>query len=1150
MKKLLALVLALVMTLSLCVTSNAAYKDAADVDLNEAVDVLTAVGVFQGDENGKMNPKANLTREQAAKLVAYLQIGQKAADALVGGSKFTDVAKTAWSAGYVDYCASTGVVAGVGAGKFDPAGSLTALQFGKMLLVCLGYDAKAEGLTGSDWTINTSKLMTSANLLKGLDAVTANSVVTREQAAQMMLNALKAPMVEYANKATSISVNGAVIDFGGSTASYVTSTIAKEQTISKEHLSNDGPFTVELGEKLFPKLVLTATTDDFGRPANKWTNNGKKIGVYAKAADYTYTTGVKEKDLYSDLGLSSDLKATTEWYIDGKLQDTAKTFSKTSTTKFGANGLLTEFWVDTEANTLKCVQVNTYVAKVASVVKATSTADRYVTLDDLYVTSIAKLNPKFETESFDTKDLVTFTMAWNDSTSKYDIQTVTALEKTATADLTKYVGSNINTAGSNFTAGETYNYSKNFHVDGATADTDSVSLFKLETSLDVYCDQYGYAIYVEGTETATDYAVVLAIGSTNPYGTGTQGATLLLADGTVKEATIKWSTTTNAGRGAYDDIDGVRFLGDLVTYTVKNDVYTLTAADARAVGTSTSKYSNNATDDNGSVHFNTATITNGKSHVTLGGNSLYATEQTLFFVKTGALADHSKWTYNVYTGYNAVPQITEQGADNIKAVTYVTDATVASQVKAVFVDCVAVDGYTGNTTIIARQASPDVITEAADYSYAVLPAIVDGEITTVAVNYKDMLAATKTMNGAGSYYFSSVVTNDKDQVSSGTQISTTAQSNSLTSSDYGYATQGTVAANTTKKVVGFKNAGSVIYWAYNDSTKVYYISDDWKEITEGDVTAIGTDETDTVLFTLTSDKVLKNVYIQKVAETVTDAVTPVVSLNETYAFAQGTTETLTVTNTAAGTADLSYKWYKNGALVAGDNATLTIDVSAAGTATYKCVVTNTDNTKSGEKEATATTNTATVTVYAPMTVVVKYVKESGVVVKTLAPETVAYDGTTNQSKTYTFDASLVPGYVQIGFDNTQTIAFEAGAAKTVTFYVEETTLSTDASLASIARGGYNVDISSGTAFTANSTGVSAPLVVTATDANATVTITCTYDNGTTGDYYNDSWGPATHECSTGTDNVSNLRNKAFTIRVTAPAGNYVDYTLTGDQVVS
>ena len=195
MKKLLALVLALVMSMSLVTISNAAFKDADKIDYKEAVDVMNAVGVFIGDEKGNFNAKENLTREQAAKIIAYLELGSKAADALVGGATFTDVASTRWSAGFVGYCAQAGVVNGVGNGNFDPAGQLTALQFGKMLLVELGYDAKAAGMVGADWAINTSKLMAKAKLMDKIDG-SVNQVLTREKAAQMCLNALKTPTVE------------------------------------------------------------------------------------------------------------------------------------------------------------------------------------------------------------------------------------------------------------------------------------------------------------------------------------------------------------------------------------------------------------------------------------------------------------------------------------------------------------------------------------------------------------------------------------------------------------------------------------------------------------------------------------------------------------------------------------------------------------------------------------------------------------------------------------------------------------------------------------------------------------------------------------------------------------------------------------------
>ena len=179
MKKLLALVLALVMSMSLVTISSADFKDADKIDYNEAVDVMNAVGVFIGDDNGNFNPKANLERAQAAKIVAYLLLGNKTAEGLAGSGKFTDVAKTNWAAGFIDYCAATGVVAGVGNGKFDPNGSLTTLQFAKMLLVALGYDAKIEGFTGNDWSINVSAKANQVGLLDGLD-VGANAALTRE----------------------------------------------------------------------------------------------------------------------------------------------------------------------------------------------------------------------------------------------------------------------------------------------------------------------------------------------------------------------------------------------------------------------------------------------------------------------------------------------------------------------------------------------------------------------------------------------------------------------------------------------------------------------------------------------------------------------------------------------------------------------------------------------------------------------------------------------------------------------------------------------------------------------------------------------------------------------------------------------------------
>ena len=74
LKKILALVLALVMSLSLVTMANADYADQADIDNEEAVAVMSALGVLQGSD-GKFNPDAILSREEAAKIITYMLMG-------------------------------------------------------------------------------------------------------------------------------------------------------------------------------------------------------------------------------------------------------------------------------------------------------------------------------------------------------------------------------------------------------------------------------------------------------------------------------------------------------------------------------------------------------------------------------------------------------------------------------------------------------------------------------------------------------------------------------------------------------------------------------------------------------------------------------------------------------------------------------------------------------------------------------------------------------------------------------------------------------------------------------------------------------------------------------------------------------------------
>ncbi|MBQ2651624.1 MAG: S-layer homology domain-containing protein, partial [Clostridia bacterium] len=122
LKRNLAFVLAMVMALSLTVSAKGIedYTDANEIAFAEAVDVLTEMGILEGTD-GVFNPTDILTREQGAKIIAYLMLGKSAADNLnVAEAPFTDVPANRWSAGYIAYCASQGIVKGVNANEFNP----------------------------------------------------------------------------------------------------------------------------------------------------------------------------------------------------------------------------------------------------------------------------------------------------------------------------------------------------------------------------------------------------------------------------------------------------------------------------------------------------------------------------------------------------------------------------------------------------------------------------------------------------------------------------------------------------------------------------------------------------------------------------------------------------------------------------------------------------------------------------------------------------------------------------------------------------------------------------------------------------------------------------------------------------------------------
>ena len=368
MKKFLSLVLALVMTMSLVTVSAGAedFTDAADINYEEAVEVISAIGVVNGYANGSFGPEGGLTRQAAAKIICNMILGPTTAAELdADTAPYPDVAVDSDFAGYIAYCQKEGIISGYADGTFKPANPLTGYAFMKMLLGALGYDANVEGYAEPNWSINVAKQAIGIGLNAGLkDEFNGSDYVTREEAALYAFNTLKATMVEYPEN-SKIVVGGA----------EVTLASARQDVEWGTGLKADGKVEadgfVQFAEKYFSKLVRVDDTDAFMRPANTWTYNKEEIGTYV---DYTklvesYTTGTTGKTFYELLGSVALRDNEVECYVNGAgIYDITSELRRNNTDDVSVTGtgVLTEVYMDTDKEVITIVAIDTFLAQATA----------------------------------------------------------------------------------------------------------------------------------------------------------------------------------------------------------------------------------------------------------------------------------------------------------------------------------------------------------------------------------------------------------------------------------------------------------------------------------------------------------------------------------------------------------------------------------------------------------------------------------------------------------------------------------------------------------------------------------------------------------------------------------------------------------------
>ena len=200
-KKVLSLVLCVAMMLSVMVMSTgAAFTDQDEIQNAEAVDMTSALGIIDGYEDGSFQPAENIERGEAAKMISAMLNGGRDSVQETTESSYNDVLGSvdAWANKYIEYCTARGIVSGVGGDRFAPASNVTGTQLAKMLLVSLGYDSVKEGYQDNAmWSVNVNTDAVAAGLYAGIETIDMSAPLSRDNAAQMIWNALQAETVRY-----------------------------------------------------------------------------------------------------------------------------------------------------------------------------------------------------------------------------------------------------------------------------------------------------------------------------------------------------------------------------------------------------------------------------------------------------------------------------------------------------------------------------------------------------------------------------------------------------------------------------------------------------------------------------------------------------------------------------------------------------------------------------------------------------------------------------------------------------------------------------------------------------------------------------------------------------------------------------------------
>lgn len=789
LKRVLSVGMASTMVLGMMATASAAsfndFTDKDEIVNKDAVSMVTELGIIAGLPDGSYGATQNIDRASFARLICVTLNGGK--EPTLGNltTSFTDT-KGHWAEKYIAYCVQQGIIAGKGNNTFAPSAQVTGSEAAKMLLVAVGYNTTYEGIGGATWQVSTDVLSNQVGLYKGLETINTSAALTRDQAAQMIYNALNAEMVKY-EIVPGVSTNGQIVantqrqETGETLLEKAFKAVKVEGVVlaneyaalngagvqdegktyvqlndAPKGLNSTGAFKVSTDLDMVGKTVTMFVQPDanstqtskavvLGNALESDTNN---VAVLTAGKD----SAKKIADYLDDNNLKTN--SSTEWYVNYAIRTTGSGDSTKNDplTTNEAGKELTFIDNNDDGVVDYALQLVKTFGKVTSYndskdgtinVSAVNPADS-ITYKSLSSTKAAKDINGFADVKKD--DYVFFYKIGN----KEFVEPAESVEVTVSS-----------IKGNKVTADDT-TYEQSGLVKGVNEDAKNLNeAVELGDKVTFYLDNAGYVVYTDAEAAADEYLKVLAVDSFSSV-SGYANTKILKTDGTTEvvnayydNGTKKVAPTENA----------------IYAYSVNSKgVYKLVLTDLTEKS------------------INSTTIEKGKTQIK---SDVLANAQTVFVI------DRGNDVYTVYTGIANVP----------KEITVKTGSAIVDKnniAKAVFISDSDMTGSTEGVYVLDKNPTVTGTSDDKTYTYDV---IYKGEKTTL-TSEDGKLFASK------GYY---------DNVSiNGTEI-TKVTGSAIQPSEATVASKGLVA-----------NAQGT--FSYSDSTKVLYV--DGTDVSESSIGAI------------------------------------------------------------------------------------------------------------------------------------------------------------------------------------------------------------------------------------------------------------------------------------------------------------------------